>query len=43
MRVGRYVYMGKNRTEQEILVELTKLSTLVSPGVHAFIRVVQVG
>nr|XP_034334083.1 GTPase IMAP family member 9-like isoform X1 [Crassostrea gigas] len=32
-----------NRTEEEILVETTKWYTLVSPGVHAILLVVQVG
>nr|XP_034334084.1 GTPase IMAP family member 9-like isoform X2 [Crassostrea gigas]XP_034334085.1 GTPase IMAP family member 9-like isoform X2 [Crassostrea gigas]XP_034334086.1 GTPase IMAP family member 9-like isoform X2 [Crassostrea gigas]XP_034334087.1 GTPase IMAP family member 9-like isoform X2 [Crassostrea gigas]XP_034334089.1 GTPase IMAP family member 9-like isoform X2 [Crassostrea gigas]XP_034334090.1 GTPase IMAP family member 9-like isoform X2 [Crassostrea gigas]XP_034334091.1 GTPase IMAP family member len=32
-----------NRTTQEILVEMTKWYTLVSPGIHAIILVVQVG
>nr|XP_022295286.1 GTPase IMAP family member 4-like [Crassostrea virginica]XP_022295287.1 GTPase IMAP family member 4-like [Crassostrea virginica] len=32
-----------NRTEQEILVEISKWYSLVSPGVHAIILVVQVG
>lgn len=32
-----------NRTTQEILVEMTKWYTLVSPGIHAILLVVQVG
>ena len=32
-----------NRTEQEILVEMSKWYSLVSPGIHAIILVVQVG
>lgn len=32
-----------NRTEDEILVEMTKWYTLVSPGIHAILLVVQVG
>lgn len=32
-----------NRTEQEILLEMTKWYTFVSPGVHAILLVVQVG
>lgn len=32
-----------NRTEEEILVEMTKWYTLVSPGIHAILLVVQVG
>lgn len=32
-----------NRTTQEILVEMTKWYTLVSPGIHAIVLVVQVG
>lgn len=32
-----------NQTEQEILIEITKWYTLVSPGIHAILLVVQVG
>lgn len=32
-----------NRTEEEILVEMTKWYTLVSPGIHAILLGVQVG
>ena len=32
-----------NRTEQDILVEMSKWYSLVSPGIHAIILVVQVG